>query len=433
MIRDAGRVYGEINDPDTVLAAANLTANQPVVGSGNKGVQSYAPGARRILTTDASGNASSLDHSTPNSFIGTDGSGNLALVAPYTVSYYVPTAVTSAAHTYGAVTATSNTFGGQVPVAPASITLPDFNTNRDNTYPNHFGFTFSHWSTTQGGAPTQANTTTQTLAAISGNTNLYAVYKERTSVTITFRDQGNTTTLQTINCANNTIPQYTGALPTKATTGNDPTYIYRFAGWSTAANQTTGSFNLPRATANTTYYAAFNVATATSTSPSTENVAFQPGASNVTYNTLSGTWPSGGATTTGAGSASSTTTQVGIVDNMTNNPNWGGTCTIVYNGFSFNGGQLDMQLTATAGTSLTSHNVQSITIGGVDYTSSFSVSGATNAASRIASATNLPAGTVVMTILLQGTWTFSGFGMGMILGHRFSRTAVTPGGISVAG
>lgn len=80
MIRDKNRIYGEMNDPNTVLASGTLAANKFLVGAGNKGVKTYAPGAKRVLTTDENGDVSSFEYGTPNKAIGTDASGNLTLL-----------------------------------------------------------------------------------------------------------------------------------------------------------------------------------------------------------------------------------------------------------------------------------------------------------------------------------------------------------------
>lgn len=80
MIRDNNRIYGEMNDPNTVLASGTLTANRYVVGAGNKGVKTVSPGAKRIMTTDSSGNVASFAFGTPNKAVGTDANGNLVLL-----------------------------------------------------------------------------------------------------------------------------------------------------------------------------------------------------------------------------------------------------------------------------------------------------------------------------------------------------------------
>ena len=80
MIRDANKIYGEVNDPNTVLASANLTANSYIVGDGNKGIREFRPGANRILISDASGNLTSISHMTANQAIATNSNGDIVLV-----------------------------------------------------------------------------------------------------------------------------------------------------------------------------------------------------------------------------------------------------------------------------------------------------------------------------------------------------------------
>ena len=83
MIRDKDKIYGEVNDPNTVLATGTLQGNKLLLGSGNKGVKTYNPntnakclpylntdgtianmplnvGAYKVLGTDASGNLTTL-------------------------------------------------------------------------------------------------------------------------------------------------------------------------------------------------------------------------------------------------------------------------------------------------------------------------------------------------------------------------------------
>lgn len=82
MIRDKYKVYGELNDPDTVLSSGELPTNSFVVGAGNKGVKALIPGANKILTTDSYGNPITISYNEANKFLGTDENGNLAMVDP---------------------------------------------------------------------------------------------------------------------------------------------------------------------------------------------------------------------------------------------------------------------------------------------------------------------------------------------------------------
>lgn len=79
MIRDNEKIYGEMNDPNTVLTTGTLESGKFVVGAGNKGVKTFDPGAKRILYTNASGEAQGFNFNTANKVIGTDASGNLVL------------------------------------------------------------------------------------------------------------------------------------------------------------------------------------------------------------------------------------------------------------------------------------------------------------------------------------------------------------------
>lgn len=83
MIRDKNKIYGEVNDPNTVIATGTLQGNKLLLGSGNKGVKTYTPninakslpylnadgtinklslnvGAHRVLGTDANGTFTTL-------------------------------------------------------------------------------------------------------------------------------------------------------------------------------------------------------------------------------------------------------------------------------------------------------------------------------------------------------------------------------------
>lgn len=79
MIRDKNRIYGEANDPNTVLANGELKANKYVVGAGNKGVKALDAGEKKIMITDLFGNASYLSYDVPNKCVGTDMNGNIVM------------------------------------------------------------------------------------------------------------------------------------------------------------------------------------------------------------------------------------------------------------------------------------------------------------------------------------------------------------------
>lgn len=79
MIRDNNTIYGEPNDPNTVLSESELPVNTFVVGAGNRGVKQFAPGAKRLLVTDSYGNASSISYDIANKAVGTDENGNIVM------------------------------------------------------------------------------------------------------------------------------------------------------------------------------------------------------------------------------------------------------------------------------------------------------------------------------------------------------------------
>lgn len=89
MIRDKNQIYGEANDPNTVLSEAELSVNKLVVGAGNKGIKEFNPGANRIIITDSYGNASSLGYKIPNKAVGTDEDGNIVMRdLPYQYTFF---------------------------------------------------------------------------------------------------------------------------------------------------------------------------------------------------------------------------------------------------------------------------------------------------------------------------------------------------------
>jgi hypothetical protein len=79
MIRDLSKVYGEVNDPDTVLSESNLTSNKYIVSKDSKRVEAYTPGTKRILATDENGKLFSVSYNNPNLFVGTDENGKLTV------------------------------------------------------------------------------------------------------------------------------------------------------------------------------------------------------------------------------------------------------------------------------------------------------------------------------------------------------------------
>ena len=80
MIRSKNKIYGEPNDPNTVLAPTSPSPNQWIVGDDLKNITAYLPGPNRILITNGTGQLTALSFSgQANKIIGTDDSGNIVL------------------------------------------------------------------------------------------------------------------------------------------------------------------------------------------------------------------------------------------------------------------------------------------------------------------------------------------------------------------
>lgn len=81
MIRTKSRIYGELNDPDTIESSATITVNKWLRGGGNKTISGFTPGPNVVLVTDGNGNISSLSLiGQYNKFICTDDEGNIVLI-----------------------------------------------------------------------------------------------------------------------------------------------------------------------------------------------------------------------------------------------------------------------------------------------------------------------------------------------------------------
>ena len=80
MIRTVNKVYGEPNDPNTVLASTDLGVNKLIVGSGNKGIKAFTPGPNQLLITDGIGNVTALPLNAGNKAIGTNEFGDIVLI-----------------------------------------------------------------------------------------------------------------------------------------------------------------------------------------------------------------------------------------------------------------------------------------------------------------------------------------------------------------
>ena len=80
MIRDANKIYGEKNDPNTVTADGTLSNGALMLGAGNKKIKEFVMLGKGLLYTDGSKVLKSFPYGTPNKAIGTDANGNLALL-----------------------------------------------------------------------------------------------------------------------------------------------------------------------------------------------------------------------------------------------------------------------------------------------------------------------------------------------------------------
>jgi hypothetical protein len=80
MIKSNSKVYGEINDANTLLSTPDLGTDKYVVGSGNKGIKTFTPGANQLLIVNADGTVSALPLGVANKTIATDGTGTIVLI-----------------------------------------------------------------------------------------------------------------------------------------------------------------------------------------------------------------------------------------------------------------------------------------------------------------------------------------------------------------
>ena len=136
-------------------------------------------------------------------------------------------------------------------------TTPSYNSaapTKDSTA--QYNYTFNGWATS---ANQTSGTAANNLPTVSGNVTYYATFTSGTrSYTVTWKSQDGNTTYETDSSVPyGTAPSYNGAAPTKASTAQ---YSYTFAGWSTSANQTSGTAagSLSAVSGNVTYYAAFS-------------------------------------------------------------------------------------------------------------------------------------------------------------------------------
>lgn len=77
MIRDKDKIYGEPNDPNTVLASGSLPDGKLIVGAGNKGIKTYTFTNNKSIIYIVNNQITELPISIPNKVLGTDEDGNL--------------------------------------------------------------------------------------------------------------------------------------------------------------------------------------------------------------------------------------------------------------------------------------------------------------------------------------------------------------------
>lgn len=76
MIRDANKIYGEANNPNTVLASGTLGDGALLLGAGNKGVKTLLSTGKNIFYI-RNGVLMELPFAQANKVLGTDENGNL--------------------------------------------------------------------------------------------------------------------------------------------------------------------------------------------------------------------------------------------------------------------------------------------------------------------------------------------------------------------
>lgn len=77
MIRDKNRIYGEMNDPRTVIAEKFLEENKFVVGAGNRGVKTYVPKTKNSILVVRNGVLEEFPLSGQNKLVGSNSYGEL--------------------------------------------------------------------------------------------------------------------------------------------------------------------------------------------------------------------------------------------------------------------------------------------------------------------------------------------------------------------
>ena len=153
--------------------------------------------------------------------------------------------------TTAAIEGTVTFDAGDGTVDPTSKTVTYDSTYGELPTPTLTGYTFDGWYL---GSTKITETSKVTTVGDHTLTAQWTINK----FTVTWKSQDGTTTIETDTLVPyGTSPSYNSATPTKARTAQ---YTYTFAGWATSANQESGTSasNLPKVTANVTYYAAFS-------------------------------------------------------------------------------------------------------------------------------------------------------------------------------
>ena len=80
MVRSKSKIYGEVNNPDTILADAVIDTDKFIVGSGNKGIELGILSPNQLLVINSDGTVTGLALGVANKAIATDGAGNVILI-----------------------------------------------------------------------------------------------------------------------------------------------------------------------------------------------------------------------------------------------------------------------------------------------------------------------------------------------------------------
>lgn len=78
MIQIQNKIYGEVNDPNTVIGQDDLGSNRLIIGKGNKEITSLIASPNSLLIVNSNGEVTSLVL-VPNKVIATNEVGNIIL------------------------------------------------------------------------------------------------------------------------------------------------------------------------------------------------------------------------------------------------------------------------------------------------------------------------------------------------------------------